>query len=365
MIIQRDNLSKIGGAEKYTWRLVNAFAKKGPLTLLTSNSSLPSTRDYTVINYKKSHLLRHRRIEGFDQFCRRTVVEKNSSIVFGMGRTSLQTHLRASDGVHAAYLERRARVEGKLRALSFTISPFHHTILEIEKCAYESKELRRLYTNSEMVKQEIIRYYKTDPAKICVVHNGIEWHEKEDAFELSFEKKREEYQFLFIGNGYKRKGLELLLRALHLLPESNFFLSVLGKDREIGYFQTLTKKLKLDKKVHFFGQVSDPTPFYQHADTLVIPSLYDPFANVTLEALAMGLFVISSPFNGGSEILTHNTGLIIENLFDLDAIKASLQQALRRPKTFSSALSIRRSIQHLDFSNQLKIITDDVLNGIS
>ena len=45
-------------------------------------------------------------------------------------------------------------------------------------------------------------------------------------------------------------------------------------------------------------------PFYQMADALVIPSFYDPFANVTVEALAMGLFVLSSKHNGGPEILT-------------------------------------------------------------
>ncbi len=55
-------------------------------------------------------------------------------------------------------------------------------------------------------------------------------------------------------------------------------------------------------------------PFYQLADALAIPSFYDPFANVTVEALAMGLFVVSSRSNGGFEILDPSKGIIIENL---------------------------------------------------
>jgi UDP-glucose:(heptosyl)LPS alpha-1,3-glucosyltransferase len=98
--------------------------------------------------------------------------------------------------------------------------------------------------------------------------------------------------------------------------------------------------------------------FYQFADAVVIPSLYDPFANVTVEALAMGLFVVSSKSNGGHEILTDKNGAIISNLFNRDSLTFALKEALRHPKTPMQALSIRESVRNLDYSLQTKKLID-------
>jgi UDP-glucose:(heptosyl)LPS alpha-1,3-glucosyltransferase len=100
--------------------------------------------------------------------------------------------------------------------------------------------------------------------------------------------------------------------------------------------------------------MADITPFYQMADVLVIPSFYDPFANVTIEALAMGLFIVSSKHNGGHEIITKENGTVIENLLHIDSLSHALENCLNHPKTTMSANRIRQSVAHLDFSTQLK-----------
>ena len=143
----------------------------------------------------------------------------------------------------------------------------------------------------------------------------------------------------------RRKGLEPLLRALAHLPSSRYHLSVVGKDREQRYFERLARNLP----VTFCGPQSNIRPFYSQADTLVIPSYYDPFANVTVEALAMGLFVVTSRMNGGHEILSPAQGTLIDDLFELDSVLAALHRALQHPKTAASAAAIRASVQHRDF----------------
>jgi UDP-glucose:(heptosyl)LPS alpha-1,3-glucosyltransferase len=72
-----------------------------------------------------------------------------------------------------------------------------------------------------------------------------------------------------------------------------------------------------------------------------------------VEALAMGLFVISSRYNGGREVLNEESGAIIENLTDPMSMVEALTKALSRPKDPVRALQIRNSVKHLDFSNQL------------
>jgi len=121
--------------------------------------------------------------------------------------------------------------------------------------------------------------------------------------------------------------------------------------------------LGLEKRVSFFGPQEEMIPFYQESDVLVLPTLYDPFANVTLEALAMGLFVITSSYNGAAEILTEHSGYVIENLNDKESIKKALLVGLKHPKREESALFIRNTIKDLEFSNQLdKIVEKTIYN---
>jgi UDP-glucose:(heptosyl)LPS alpha-1,3-glucosyltransferase len=169
------------------------------------------------------------------------------------------------------------------------------------------------------------------------------------------------FQFLFIGHNYRRKGLDKLLKALSLLKSEEFQLSIIGNEKNKPRFQEQAKQLGIANNVFFFGARSDLLRFYQMADCLVIPSLYDPFANVTLEALAMGLFVVSSSTNGGSEILTAENGAVIPTLYDPHTFAETLKIALSRSKTSISANRIRTSIAHLDFSSQLRLITEMTL----
>ncbi|MEI8300878.1 MAG: glycosyltransferase family 4 protein, partial [Chlamydiota bacterium] len=171
------------------------------------------------------------------------------------------------------------------------------------------------------------------------------------------------YHFLFIGNGYQRKGLDVLLQALALLGKEDFHLSVLGKEKKLSTYIDKTQKLGLSKKVSFYGQRSDVRKFYQLCDCLVIPSFYDPFANVTVEALAMGLFVISSKSNGGHEVLTPSNGLILDTLLDPTCLASALKKALSTPKTWVNSQSLRSSVKHLDFSSQTTSLVDISLNS--
>jgi hypothetical protein len=75
----------------------------------------------------------------------------------------------------------------------------------------------------------------------------------------------------------------------------------------------------------------------------------------------MGLFVISSKTNGGHEILTKDTGAIIEDLFSPESLAESIQIALQKPKNPLSAQLIRSSVRHLNFSNQLNTIIQATL----
>ena len=219
-----------------------------------------------------------------------------------------------------------------------------------------------------MVKNEVLTYYPKVPTeKIVVVHNGVAWHAIEQDATSSLQKKPalcqefglnpKKHQLLFVGNEYQRKGLDLLLEACAMLSQDDFELSVVGKEKNIQRFSHYAKKLGLKNNVHFFGQRKDITSFYQIADTVVIPSFYDPFANVTTEALAMGVYVVSSKNNGGSEILVSDTlGVAFEDMQTSKELVSCLEKALTKPKTEHSLQAIRQEVAYLDFSNQIDAI---------
>lgn len=366
-------MQSIGGLEKYTIRLANAFVKKGAkVTLVCADKTPPSfspqiTTKLLTLKQKTSFL----KMEEFSEKAQLLCKKDKPDIIFAMERTKFQTHIRAGNGVHKSFLAQRKLMESRLKNYFHRVNPLHKAILLQEKLAFESSDLRTLFTNSEMVKQEILSQYQVNPNKIQVVHNGVEWHEMQPEFSNWVEKRAAlnktysldptAFTFLFIGSGFKRKGLTPLLQALALMKNQNFNLLVVGKDKNITNFQKLSKKLGLASKVHFVGEQKNVYPFYQMADSIVIPSYYDPFANVTVEALAMGLYVISSKYNGGKEVLTEDTGTVIPSLIDIESFKGTLLNSLDYKKTWMSSQKIREQVKHLDYSNRLSPIIETCL----
>jgi UDP-glucose:(heptosyl)LPS alpha-1,3-glucosyltransferase len=366
VVLLKSRSNNHGGLEKYASRIAKAFEDRGcQVSILTTgdtvkNSSIPvfATRTLPWPAFL--------RMEQFDSFVRNWLKKNPADLIFGMDRNRFQTHIRAGNGVHAAYLKSRIITEGSIKAFLCQINPLHRKILELEKTAFENPALQKLFTNSHFVRSQVLHHYKVDPSKIEVIHNGVEWQEMQSDFndweqqkEISFKKfalDPSHFHFLFIGNGYLRKGLDRLLLGLSQLKSESFHLSVIGKDNRMDFYHAKAVQLGLKDRVRFFGPSQEIRQFYQLADCLVIPSFYDPFANVTVEALAMGLFVLSSKLNGGHEILTKTNGSVIEDLMSIDAIIYGLQTAMKNRKTKKSADEVRETVKHLDFSNQLRIL---------
>ena len=92
---------------------------------------------------------------------------------------------------------------------------------------------------------------------------------------------------------------------LHLLAKLDrpFFAIIVGKDKHIKRYTTLSEQLGLAGRVTFTGPVSDIDRYYADSDILMLPTRYEPFSTVVLEAMRGGNAVITTRQNGAAEIL--------------------------------------------------------------
>lgn len=359
--ILKTSLNSTGGLEKYTFKIAEYLEEMGfAVTLLAASGSHP--RFNTVLIPHKG-LTKSSKLYALDQGYRTWLESHPQDLVIGMERCSNCTHYRAGNGVHAAYLQHRALTDSRLEQWASAYSSYHRAVLNMEKALFASSQLRRLIVNSRWVKGQLENIYSPDPKKISVIPNGVEWEELQAPFDST--QKTGPFHFLFIGNGYKRKGLDFLLRGLALLRNEEWRLTVIGKERQPRSYLRLAAKLRIADRVTFAGMQKEIIPYYQQADALVIPSIYDPFANVTLEALAMGLTVISSRYNGGKEVIQAECGRVIESLASPDSVADALRYALKHPKLPDRAAKIRASVKPYTFTNQLKSLMQEFTNHAS
>ncbi|WP_423792694.1 glycosyltransferase family 4 protein [Methanocaldococcus indicus] len=185
-----------------------------------------------------------------------------------------------------------------------------HTIEYLS--TYESCQV---ITVSKALKDEVCSIFNTPEDKVKVIYNGIN-PEKYDIFLPDEEKWRikeslgiiYEKVILYVGRLTYQKGVEYLIRALpKILEKHNVKLVIAGHGDMRGYLEDLANKLGVRDKVIFLGFVNEDflIKLYKIADVVVIPSVYEPFGIVALEAMAASVPVVVSSVGGLREIVKH------------------------------------------------------------
>jgi UDP-glucose:(heptosyl)LPS alpha-1,3-glucosyltransferase len=246
--------------------------------------------------------------------------------IISFERTEYQDIYRAGDGCHRAWLDIRSEFEPAYRRISFSINPFHRYTLSLEKRIFARTPL--IVVNSEMVKKQIQRYYGAPDEKIAVAYNGVDLVAYSPGNKSRYRKElREAYGIsekdrviLFVGSGFWRKGVGTLIKAL---PEVRRNIAekvvalIVGKGDSEAY-KNLAQRLGVSDSVFFTGPRPEIAGYYAAADIFVLPTIYDPFSNACLEAMASGLPVITTRNNGASEIIANGReGFITESITDL------------------------------------------------
>ncbi|RJX33153.1 MAG: glycosyltransferase family 1 protein [Desulfarculus sp.] len=247
---------------------------------------------------------------------------------------------RAGDGVHAAWLARRAPYEPLMKRLSFGLNPKHRSLLELERRTLGAPQLRGVIAVSRLVAGELQEYYGVPADKIKVIYNGVDeqmlasareaWLRQDARRELSLEPGRP--ALLFLGSGWERKGLAFALAALVRLKDA--LLLVAGRDRPQAW-QARAARLGVAERVRWLGLRTDVAALLAGCDALVLPSIYDPCPNSALEALYAGLPVVTTQAAGACELLEPGkSGVVVSRADAVEELAAACQAALGLPRGF-------------------------------
>lgn len=227
-------------------------------------------------------------------------------------------------GSHRFYLDEvLPREQGAWRAAIRRRMPLHRILLAMERRGFTAARCPYIIANSRLSRSGILRHYAFPAERIVVAHNGVDPVRFTPASRpLHREATRQrlgigpdEYAVLFVGQGFARKGLGTLLAAVAALDRrgAGARLVVVGRGSRRPWMRAAAR-LGIESRVSMVGHTSDPTPFYAAADAFALPTVFDPFANATLEAMAAGLPVVTSGQNGAAEILRSGVdGVVVDD----------------------------------------------------
>jgi UDP-glucose:(heptosyl)LPS alpha-1,3-glucosyltransferase len=310
----RRGYSNTGGAENYLKRFAGALVKAGHECVLFASPQWPA-QDWVHGTIKS--------VEGatpmeFADSLRRLQSAQSSTgggdcdYLFSLERVWNCDCFRAGDGVHRAWLERRARYEPQWKSLFRNFNRKHRQLLEIEARLFSPEGPRAIIANSQLVKAEILQYSSYPPEQIHVIYNGLPpllRGDHGDPTALRQEVRAElqlsdtDYVVLFAGSGWERKGLKFAIKGFKRANLPGSILLVAGR----GNPKRFAAHVQGVGRVRFLGPVNGLKRVLVAADAFILPTLYDPFSNACLEALAVGLPVITTAANGMSEIIRPGT----------------------------------------------------------
>lgn len=318
-----------GGAEVYTLWLVRRLAAAGhDVTVLAEKCGYPDVKSAPV---PVSGIGRAWRALSFARNACRLLGQGGYDVTLDMGRSyggSLhQTHNGCYPAARAANL--RAEPDALVRALraaGLALSPKEWAYAFIER-----ERVRRgahIIALSRFVAEDWRRYYGIGAERLHIIYNGVDGSRFRPGPPKSAGAP---LTILCVAQNFRRKGVFHLLKAAQRLARTapgNFRVQIVGLGYASGArYEQLAASLGVRDRVEFIGETDDIAAVYAGADVFCLPTFYDPCPLVLFEALAAGLPVVTTRFNGAAELVTPGQeGFIIEDPRDDAALAGALEK---------------------------------------
>jgi UDP-glucose:(heptosyl)LPS alpha-1,3-glucosyltransferase len=223
-----------------------------------------------------------------------------------------------------------------LARLPVQLNPYHRGRLRLERSMFAPGGYARLLALAEDVKSDVIRIYGVPETDVEVLAYGFdpemfdpdrrELHRA--AARARFGYGEEDRVLLFVANELERKGFDVLIEAMGVLDDPTVKLLGAGKVAPEAY-RSLIDRLGLTDRLQWVGSSDDVALLHAASDVFVLPTRYEAWGLVIVEALGSGLPVVTSQLAGAAvAVADGRTGRLLQNPDDAAELANGLLWAL-------------------------------------
>jgi UDP-glucose:(heptosyl)LPS alpha-1,3-glucosyltransferase len=287
-----------GGTERVLYRTAEGLRDRGhDVHLFCQKFRIPAPEGVQAHPVTAVSWPRALRALTFAVMAPRTVTKNPCDTVISFDRILTQDIIRSGGGSRKMLLRKMKQQSPFLKRLWYSIVPYHRITLWLERLQISGNRTGKIIAVSESTKREFMELYEIREEDIVVIHNGVDlvrFHPRRRLIEGK--RMREQLRIpsnaqvaLFVGTGFRRKGLHRLMALWerHELP--GVYLVVVGNDAKFSYY----RRRWAGDDVIFTGAQRNVEDYYACADVFVLPAIQEAFGNAVLEAMASGLPVIT------------------------------------------------------------------------
>ena len=344
-----------GGVETATAGLIGELRRRGHAIDLVTTRAQPDIPGITVRRLPTPTQPSTLRFLWFALAARRAMRDGGYDLVQSHERCLSQDVYRAGEGTHLGYLAAMGRRAHRL-------NPYHRAVTAVERRIFTLRAARHVVAISRRDAAEIAQRFGTPPARLSVVYNGVDlmrFHpDLRSRWRASMRNElglcEHDWIVLFVGSGFARKGLGPLIEATAALDDPRVRLVVAGKG-DAGPYERRAAQLGLEGRVRWLGARRDAERLYAMADAVALPTRYEPFGNVHLEALASGVPILTSVWAGGAEVVAHGVnGWVVPSL---DTADVSAGLAALRDLRRDASVAARAAAEPFTYAAQVDALT--------
>lgn len=358
-----------GGCETYIGDLARRLARDGHSVSLFASAwdaeaLPPSTHFYRIAPPTGPRFVRPWK---FATDCAAALRVVKPDVSIGFDKTWGQDILYPQGGLHAAttahnLLKYPNRWVRTLARIGKFFDPANRSYSRLERKQYFGDGRPTILVNSEMVRGHFEQYYGVVPGTVRVLRSAIDpmrFVAEDRPKRRSEERDRwgvkpEMSVGLFIATNYRLKGLAPLLKSLPYVPRTRDFRMIVIGNAKVEPYRRLAESLGVADLVEFLGFRKDPKDAYFAADFLVHPTFYDPCSLVALEALACGLPVVTTRYNGASELLNETNGAIVNDPHDGHELGTAIAKFIDPAVRSAATTSAREAAKKWTFEHHYR-----------